>query len=181
MKKTLFLSVLSLLTISCSDKLSESKVKSLVNECLEKDPIYGKGVIRSGKVSYMSEEDINQYQELQKKGLLTIESKEEKSGWFTNKFQLVALTDKSKSYVIESKDISENTKINYVKLYTNKLDKVGSIQEIPSMNIAEVSVTYKKEDKTPFYDVLEKDKTDFNMKKIALKKTENSGWIYCEK
>ncbi|MCO7332914.1 hypothetical protein NHN08_10455, partial [Riemerella anatipestifer] len=71
MKKTLFLSVLSLLTISCSDNLSESKVKSLVNECLEKDPIYGKGVIRSGKVSYMSEEDINQYQELQKKGLLT--------------------------------------------------------------------------------------------------------------
>ncbi len=54
------------------------------------------------------------------------------------------MTDKSKSYVIESKDISENTKVNYVKLYTNKLDKVGSIQEIPSMNIAEVSVTYKK-------------------------------------
>lgn len=59
--------------------------------------------------------------------------------------------------------------------------KLVSIQEIPSMNIAEVSVTYKKEDKTPFYDVLEKDKTDFNTKKIALKKTENNGWIYCEK
>ena len=43
------------------------------------------------------------------------------------------------------------------------------------------SVTYKKEDKTPFYDVLEKDKTDFNTKKIALRKTENNGWIYCEK
>ena len=129
----------------------------------------------------MSEEEIKQYQELQKKGLLTIESKEEKNGWFTNKFQLIALTDKSKTYVIESKDISENVKTNYVKLYTNKLDKVGSIQEIPSMNIAEVSVTYKKEDKTPFYDVLEKDKTDFNTKKIALRKTENNGWIYCEK
>ena len=181
MKKLLFLSVLSIFAISCSDKLSESKVEKIVNECSEKNPIYGKGIIRSGKVSYMSEEEIKQYQELQKKGLLTIESKEEKNGWFTNKFQLIALTDKSKTYVIESKDISENVKTNYVKLYTNKLDKVGSIQVIPSMNIAEVSVTYKKEDKTPFYDVLEKDKTDFNTKKIALRKTENNGWIYCEK
>ena len=58
MKKLLFLSVLSIFAISCSDKLSESKVEKIVNECSEKNPIYGKGIIRSGKVSYMSEEEI---------------------------------------------------------------------------------------------------------------------------
>ena len=87
----------------------------------------------------------------------------------------------NENYNVIIGNLVDDVNEKYVKLYTNKLDKVGSIQEIPSMNIAEVSVTYKKEDKTPFYDVLEKDKTDFNTKKIALRKTENNGWIYCEK
>ena len=181
MKRILFLGSLSLLTISCSNKLSESKVEKLVNECLEKNPTYGQGIIRTGKISYMSDEDVKIYQELAKKGLLTIENKEVKDGWYTSKFQMVTLTDKSKSYVIETKDNYGDSKSNYVKLYTNKLDKVGSIQEIPSMNVAEVTVTFKKDAKTPFYDLLEKDKTDFNTRKIGIKKTENNGWVYCEK
>ena len=49
------------------------------------------------------------------------------------------------------------------------------------MNIAEVTVTFLKDNKTPFYDALEQDKTDFETKKISLKKTENKGWVYCEK
>lgn len=180
MKKLLFLSALSVFALSCSDKLSESKVKKLVNECLEKKPVEGQGYVRTGKVSFLLSRNINEYKELEKKGLLKMESIEEKEGFFTNKYELVALTDKSKPYVIDTKDVDENGKGNYVKLYTNKIDKVGSIQEMPSMNMAEVSVTFKKDDKTPFYDALETDKTDFYTKKIMFKKTENNGWVYCD-
>ena|SRR5690606_19606588 len=180
MKKLLFITILGLILTSCSDKLTESKVEKLVNNCLEKNPSYGTQTLKSGKVSYLSENAVAQYEELANKGLLTIEKKEEKSGWFTNKYHLISFTDKSKPYIIESKESSKDTKTNKIRLYTNKLDKVGGIQEIPSMNISEVSVTYKKSDKTPFYDVLETDKTDFNNKKIRLKKTENKGWIYCD-
>ncbi len=34
------------------------------------------------------------------------------------------------------------------------------------------------EEKTPFYDVFETDKTEFKTEKILLRKTENQGWIY---
>jgi hypothetical protein len=179
MKRILLLSVISLFSISCSDKLSESKVEDLVNECLTKKPIYGQRILESGKVSYLSEENIKKYQELEKKGFLKIEEKVVNSGWFTNKYHQVTLTDKTQPFIIETDSYGE-TKSNIVKLFTYKLEKVGTIQEIPSLNIAEVSVTYKKDAITPFYDLFETDKTDFIIKKIAINKTENKGWIYCE-
>lgn len=179
MKRILLLSILSLFFISCSDKLTESKVEDLVNECLTKNPIYGQSILRSGKTSYLSEDDVIKYKELEKNGFLKIEEKVVKSGWYTDKYQLITLSNKSKPFIIETKEYGE-AKANTVKLFTYKLDKVGSIQEIPSMNVAEVSVTYKKDAKTPFYDLFETDKTDFITKKIVIKKTENKGWIYCE-
>ncbi len=93
---------------------------------------------------------------------------------------MITLTDKSKPFVTESKTNSNNTTVNSIRLYTKKIDKVGSIQEIPSMNMAEVKIIYKKDDKTPFYDELEGDKTDFITKNIMVKKTENKGWVYCD-
>ena len=50
MKKLLLVSLLSLLAFSCSDKLTESKTEKLINECLEIDPLYGKGIIKTGKI-----------------------------------------------------------------------------------------------------------------------------------
>ncbi len=179
MKKVINLFVILLIFQSCSDKLTESKVEDLINECSMKNPIYGQSILKSGKVSYLSDDDIKKYQELEKKGFLKIEEKIEKSGWFTKKYNQVTLTEKSQQFIIETISYGD-TKSNKVKLFTYKLDKVGSIQEIPSMNIAEVSVTYKKDAKTPFYDLFETDKTDFITKKIGIKKTENQGWIYCE-
>ena len=65
MKRILLLSILSLFFISCSDKLTESKVEDLVNECLTKNPIYGQSILRSGKTSYLSEDDVIKYKELE--------------------------------------------------------------------------------------------------------------------
>lgn len=179
MKKLIAVTACSLLALSCSDKLSESKVENLVKECLSKRPSYGTNILETGKVNYLSKEAITTYEKLQSKGLLTIEEKPAEAR-FSFKYHLVTLTDKAKPFVLESDSKSSNTTVNTIRLYTKKIDKVGSIQEIPSMNMAEVSITYTKDDKTPFYDFIEKDKTDFITKKIMVKKTENKGWVYCD-
>ena len=181
MKKLLLVSLLSLLAFSCSDKLTESKTEKLINECLEIDPLYGKGIIKTGKISFSSDEDKLKMEDLVKKGLIITEDKEDKGSLFNSKYTLVSLTDKAKPYILESKESYGGNTIHKVMLYSKKIDKIGSIQEIPSMNIAEVTVTFLKDNKTPFYDALEQDKTDFETKKISLKKTENKGWVYCEK
>lgn len=179
MKNIFKLLVILLIFQSCSDKLTESKVEELINDCSEKSPNYGTYKLDTGKIEFLSENTYKNYLKLQEKGFLKVEKKEEKYGWMIRNYYQIELTEKCKPYVIETNKYSE-TNSNKIKLFTYKLDKVGSIQEIPSMNIAEVSVTYKKDAKTPFYDFFETDKTDFITKKIGIKKTENQGWIYCE-
>ena len=102
MKKVINLFVILLIFQSCSDKLTESKVEDLINECSMKNPIYGQSILKSGKVSYLSDDDIKKYQELEKKGFLKIEEKIEKSGWFTKKYNQVTLTEKSQQFIIET-------------------------------------------------------------------------------
>lgn len=171
--------VIFLLFISCNNKLSESKVETLVNDCLSKNPKYETYTLETGKIEYLNDNIYKSYLELQDKGFLKIEIKEEKYGWTKRQYYQIELTEKSKPYVIETEEYGEKNS-NKLKLFNHKLEKVGSIQEIPSLNMAEVSVTYKKEDKTPFYEFFEKDKTDFVSTKIGLNKTENKGWIYCD-
>lgn len=55
LKKAIFIAMASLFLTSCSDKLSESKVEKLINECAEKEPKYGKAHLNTGKLSYLSE------------------------------------------------------------------------------------------------------------------------------
>lgn len=165
--------------ISCSDKLTESKVKKLVDECLEKKPSYGTSIIETGKLKYIGER-LETFNALQEKGLLNIEKREIGNVYYKQTEYLISLTDKAKPFIIESKDYYSGNTQHIVRLYTFKLSEIGAIQEIPAMNAADVGVTYKKEDKTPFYDILEKDKTDFKTKKIMIKKTENKGWVYCD-
>ena len=176
MKKLIAVTAFSLITLSCSDKLSESKVEKLVNECLAKKPSYGINTLNTGKVTLLTKEEVSFFKRLQSKGLLTIEATKDQYGFG---YHLVRLTDKAKPFVLDSAARSNSTVYTF-KLYTKKLDKIGSIQEIPAMNIAEVNITYKKDDKTPFYDELERDKTDFITKNIMVKKTENKGWVYCD-
>lgn len=181
MKNILTLLLICLFTFSCSDKLSVSKVENIVNECLEKSPKYGEADLYSGTTPRYSSENLRKYQDLQKNGYLKLENKEYQRRWYTEKYQEITLSDKSKPYIITTEETAgSNTKTNIVKLYTLKLDKVGAIREIPARNIAEVEVTYIKENKTPLYDFMETDKTNYISRIIRLKKTENNGWIYCE-
>lgn len=181
MKIIAILLTVGLLTLSCSNKLTESKVEKIVSECLEQNPIYGEANIVSGQISLYAFEYLERYKKLEKNGFLKIEEKSPSNGWYT-KYYEITLSEKIKPYIIDSEEgISGKFLLNKVKLYTLKVDKIGSIQEIPSMNRAEVSVTYDKGDKTPLYEYFQTDKTEYTTKKINLKKTENQGWIFCEK
>lgn len=51
---------------------------------------------------------------------------------------------------------------------------------VSTLNMAEVSITYRKDDNTRFYVLTGSEKTDFITKKIRLKKAEKKGWIYFE-
>lgn len=174
MKKFVLLSVLAGTLFSCSDKLTEAKVEKLVKECLEKEPKYKTASIDIGNVGLSLSSNLS---ELAEKGLVTVEVLENKSplGIVFGHKHIVSLTEKAKPFVIRNDEDSAE-----IRLFTYEVDQVGSIQEIPMLNGAEVQITYKKADKTPFYDVLEYDKTDFVKTKIAIKKTENKGWVYCD-
>lgn len=174
MKKIALLLALGGLLFSCSDKLTESKVKELVEECLKKEPLQKTKTIYIGDVGNFLSNELSVFAE---KGLLTIEVKENKSplGIVFGKRHIVSLTEKAKPFVIENTDSTAE-----LILFTYELDKVGSIQEIPMLNGAEVQITYKKANKTPFYDALVGNETDFIKKKIMIRKTENKGWVYCD-
>lgn len=177
MKKLIAVTAFSLLALSCSDKLTESKVKSLVNNCLSKKSSDETVDLTAGQLHLLTKDEISTYQKLQSKGLLTIEIKPAEQ--YSSGYHLITLTDKAKPFVLNS-HFRGDANVHTVRLYTKKVDKIGSIQEMPAMNIASVKITYKKDDKTPFYDELENDKTDFVIKNITLKKTENNGWVYCD-
>ena len=179
MKKLIAATAFSLLALSCSDKLTESKVEKLVKECVSKKPAYGTNILETGKVQFLKKETLATYEKLQSKGLLTIDEKPAEHK-YSFKYHVITLTDKSKPFVIESNTNTNNTTLTSIRLYTKKIYKVGSIQDIPSMNMAEVKIISNKDDKTPFYDELERDKTDFITKNIMVKKTENKGWVYCD-
>lgn len=172
MKKIFYLVALGIVFSSCSDKLTESKVKELVKECQAKSPKIETKKIDIGENSSISKD----LPKLAEKGLLKIEEFENKSplGIVFGKKYVVSLTEKAKPFVVNQTSYSAE-----VKLYTYEIDQVGSIHEIPAYNAAEVEITYKKVDKTPFYDVLETNKTDVEKTKITLGKTENKGWQYC--
>lgn len=178
MKNVIKSLIIFLLLISCNNKLSESKVERLVDDCLTKNPKYETYNLETGKVEYLYDNQFKSYLQLQDSGFLKIEILKGKFGMYGQYYQ-IELTEKSKPFVIETKEYGEKNS-NKIKLFNYKLDKVGSIQEIPSMNMAEVSITYKKEDKTPFCKFFEKDKSDFVETKIGLTKTENKGWIFCD-
>ena len=177
MKKIIIAIPLLLFSLSCSDKLSELKVEKLVNECLSKEPSYGTVALTAGKLNLLTKDEMSIYDKLQSKGLLTIVEKPAKQS-YSSGYRFVTLTNKAQPFVLNSYSRGDAT-IYTIKLYSKQVDLIGAIQEIPAMNVARVQVTYKKDNKTPFYDELENNKIEFVIKNITLKKTENKGWIYC--
>ena len=177
MKKTtiLLLSLLTLILTSCSEKLTESKVKDLINECTSK-PLENTASISLGKTTFASEKRFNIYRKLEENGLISVKKTKEK---FSTKYD-ISLTEKAKPYIFESKKKGKYGYSAKVLLCKYEIEKIGNIRNIPSTNSAEVKVTLKKIDITPFDEVLGKNQSESVDKTILIKKTENNGWVYCE-
>lgn len=182
MKKTILILFLGILTISCSDDLSNSKAEKIISKCLEKNPYretvkfqYGERLIYN-----KDKEEFQKLKELEKEGYLKIDSLGVKKVKYYGKYPKynIELLEKSKEFVIEQ---TERNKKQYVKFsaFDYEVDEVKEVHEIPSMNAAEVRVNYKKVNITPFAILSKENTTDFKIERLPFAKTSN-GWRYCE-
>jgi len=194
MKDLIFIFIIGLFLTSCgSDNLSNSKAAKIIAKCLKENPKPGQELFKTGEVKfyYEKKDDSKKLAFLKKlvaKGYLKMDSvKASKRHKYT--IYNVSFTDKSKDYVLESEgggfgfdsffSSSKNkSKTATVKTFDRSVDKVKEVHERPSFNAAEVTVIYKKQNKTPFFE-LSRDKTDFITKKVTFRKTSN-GWQYCD-
>lgn len=182
MKKFIFIAILGIFTTSCSDNLSNSQAEKIISNCLEKNPLreivkfqYGERLIYN-----KNKEEFEKLKELEKEGYLKIDSLGTKKVRYYGKYPKynIELLEKSKEFILEQ---TESNKKQYVKLlaFEYKVDEVKEVHEIPSMNVAEVRVNYKKVNITPFAILSSENTTDFKIKKLTFAKTSN-GWRYCE-
>ncbi|PQJ73131.1 hypothetical protein [Polaribacter butkevichii] len=174
-KKVILLFLVNLIVTSCSDKLTESKVRDLINQCTSK-PLETISSINLGKTMFTSEKEFNIYKKLEEKGLISVKKTKEK---FFTKYD-ISLTKEAKPYISEAKKKGKYGYTAKVLLCKYEVEKIGNIQNIPSKNTAEVKVTLKKIEKTPFDELLNRNQSEFVDKTILIKKTENNGWVYCE-
>jgi len=190
MKKFLVFLTIGLLLGSCSGKLTSSKAEDLVEESLKEKPMYGDITIYTGefKDGFLNEEKYKLYEKLQGNGYLKISVVEKpvldwrgnpREGEF-NKFYSIALTDKSKDYLLDTKGFYQGVYENTMRTYTAEVDKVSDIHIIPEMNMAEAKATFVKKDKTPFF-IFEEDQTEFLVKNVGFQKTEDKGWTSMRK
>ena len=182
MKKIILIALLSVITASCSDNLSNSQAEKIISTCLEKNPLretvkfeYGERIIYN-----KNKEEFEKLKELEKGGYLKIDSLGVKKVRYYGKYPNynIELLEKSKEFILEQ---TESNKKQYVRLlaFNYKVDEVKEVHEIPSMNAAEVRVNYKKVNITPFAILSNENTTDFKIKKLGFAKTSN-GWRYCE-
>lgn len=186
MRKITTILILSLLCISCSDNLSNSKAEDIISDCLETNPKSGKISFKTGEIRFYTEKSnqlelLEKYKSISENGFITLDSIKSSKRYKHTTYN-VTFTDKAKDFVLETGKktmFGTNKNVSVVKTYEYEVDEVKEVHEIPSLNSAEVTVIYKKENKTPFYE-FEKDKTDFITKKIGFRKTTSDGWKYCE-
>ena len=187
MKKIIII-ISAVLIASCSDALTNSKAENIISDCLEKNPKYGEIDFKIGEIRFYTEKSknlelLNNYKNIAEKGFINLDSIKESKRYNYYIEYNVSFTDKAKDFVLETEKKSPlfGTNKNYstIKVYDYQIDEVKEVHEIPSLNAAEVTVIYKKENKTPFYEFVS-NKTDFITEKIDFRKTTSDGWKYCE-
>lgn len=186
MKNTRILYFIILLLVSCSsDKLTNSQVKELIEECISKEKAFnivdveivlGNETVLNKALKPTDTEEI--YLKLSEEGLVNIKKLETNFLGYIPMYN-ISLTDEGKKHItkIEKKSFTST----WVKCFTLEIDDIKEIHEIPSENIAKVKVTFRKENKTPFMILLndELNNDDLIKQTITFKKT-NKGWRLCE-
>lgn len=168
---TLLFCVLSL--VSCSSKLNESKIRTILKESLTSEDLNASVALEIGDVSFVSNSEIEHFKILEEEGLLIAKKNSQRS-------YNISLTDKANPYLVETieKKIGIFGGISLfakMKAFTYEVNAIEDIHENPSENTATARVTLKKVDKTPFA-ILLKDNTDFLKKKLNFFKTTEGEW-----
>ncbi|WP_340200856.1 hypothetical protein [Ascidiimonas sp. W6] len=180
MIKKLLLFLLLIFLMGCnSDKLSDSKAKSIINRCLEKNPEQRFVNVNLGEVTFreINDELLNNYKKLADQGFIELTLiKEVIKGWNKRKIFEVALTAKAIEYVHQA---PENGRFATINSFKYEVEKIMEVYEIPSMNKAEVKVNFQASDVTPFAILSTKNPNQFWVKKLVFTKT-NKGWKYCD-
>lgn len=180
MKKiTLFyLFTIALILSSCSNHLDESRVKKIIEESItDQEMISTKGLVIGEMYSSTINSD-DKYKKLEAEGMIVIEQ-DDKNGKVN-----ISLTDKAKEYIENIKEekntysmLSNKTyKVAICRIFTYEIESVSDIHENPSDNTATAKVTLKKVNKTPFYEALEKDKTEYTKITMSFFKTTENEW-----
>jgi hypothetical protein len=180
MRRTLIYSFLSILIVACnSDKLTNSKAKSIIESCLNKVPEQRFVYLKLGKVTFreMNKELLVKYKKLEKLGFLEATLiRDVKSGWNKRKIYNVSLTDKALPYIFEAPEESSSVTMNS---FNYEVERIMEVYEIPSLNKAQVKVHFQPANITPFAILSTKDPNQFWVTKITFTKT-NDGWKYCD-
>ncbi|MBM0659915.1 hypothetical protein [Capnocytophaga genosp. AHN8471] len=167
MKNFLLFLIFGMGLMSCSDNLTTSKTDKLIKEALaETTPFYGAARISESKGEFISKDDLPIYEKLVQEGYITMKNTELPYGTISKSSYDIAFTDKAKPYMIG----------NRVRAYTLVFDKTDEIQ-IVMQNKARVKAIFKKEDRTPFYDLSFLGKDETYMRTFTFDKTENKGWV----
>lgn len=176
MKSNILLMIMIVCCISCKSKLSENKVKQILDSELSSEDVISSRNIQIGYTSHLSKSDFQIYGPLVKAELINVEQDVALGLVGFN----VSLTDKAKPYILATSEKKTGIfgGIQYfakVKLYTYQYEGVEDIHENTSDNTATVHVKLKKVDKTPFA-VLDKDTTSNIIRTLKFYRTNEDDW-----
>ncbi len=176
-----FILLLSFTTlISCSDSLTENKVETIIEKCLENNPIakdttFYFGSITVFKNSKRSAIKINTFKKLEAVGFVSIKVKSknnQRTKYFitpTEKFTKIILKQNKNFKASNSRRTSAK-----IKLYEYELNEVSEIHEIPSANSAKVKLSFAPLNYTEIAKALSS-VGKIKVKQKVFKKT-NNGW-----
>lgn len=181
MKYIITTSILLFLCSCGSDRLSNSKAESIIQDCLKANPEERNATFRIGKTTFRDKdydkELLGKYVQLMEDGYLQMELiREINTRYNKGKEYEVKLTEKALEYMDK---VPENGGNVTAKAFKYDVDEVLEVHETPSTNTATVRINFKAEDVTPFAVFSSKDPTEFWVQKLKFSKTSN-GWKYCD-
>ena len=146
-----------LLLAGCSDNLSNSKAEQLIKEKVH-FPVIEDEMIETGLFAYERDSLPRFYYLLQQKGMLTIESLG-KGGFLVTSYRFrVTPTATAKQFItvgdpqpVKQGTTGENMYRSRYKTCEVNFEDIESVQEIPSMNTAEVRYRVRRTNFTPFW------------------------------
>ncbi|RXG30686.1 hypothetical protein [Leeuwenhoekiella marinoflava] len=187
------ISILSILfcivLTSCgSDKLTNSKAESIIEDCqtnesLVKTKKFTYGTVEMDDMLKSKFPDfLKPYQKLEERGIVKIGSLERVEGGIMGKKDSyeITLTPKAEKFLVDSEVESSGKIRGKLKICEYKFDSVIEIQEIPERNDAKVKVSFARFNETPFFEDADENKNPKKIVETVTFRKTNEGWKLCD-